>query len=471
MLDLNAINNQSIYVDEDLVYLDSLMIRLDCAASIYNRFAKDIECSTEDLKSFANSAINWIRTFIDKIIAGFKYLLELFKNIPKMLAKFKTASKNRKEFNAKANILIAWLNKLVDINKNAQETKRLDELRNITNEYVSKWEQPSGSEHAFASENLAEQLREAISECNLRIQSLSEIKTRILNSLTDNGNSKSKYDSPNTQKFSRDINLYKILYKKITQTDANISQMTGEQLKAAIRDLLSSISKRQHAFAIWFKYARKTLDIEQSAATGKENQKGFLYFYEIPQTVRAYLANYFKEFYNTKGHGALRTKKICVLSNTNSYINGTKEEHNAFSSTVIINLNLFLNNSFDKLAETILHELTHASQSMHKELKGKRIQTIDNNDTSQLSAKEHDNDPSEKHADKASFVFVQRVKDGKIPENNPFYEWLHKVKQAIEQRVKATGYKSSNKLSMKIEKQYVENSMHKRRKEALKDYK
>lgn len=455
MLELNAINNQATYVDEDLVCLDNLMIRLDCAADIYNRLGKNIECSEEDFKQVTQTAVQWVKTTIDKIIAALKYIVELLKKgIPKALSKLAEVTKNYRstetyvELKAKATVMCMWADelngKLRDKNNELKFVgfKVNAELDKITNSYIAKWEKWKSVIPKIIS-NASHEFRGNIIYCENLIANAMHIKSHIEQYMSKNG---SKLD-PNTDVQNKRRNAFISLlsmYGFNAGSDTiNLLNQKGK-IREVLNNLLKDIHKKQHAYAIWFKYARQTLGLEQSIAMGKKS-KGFLYFYDIPQAVRSYLANYFKEFYDTKGHANLKVSRMCVHSDTRESINGAVNSR-SLAHGLGINLNTLIRHDFETAAFVVLHELTHSSQDMHKtqDETSKHLKST----TQDESDKPHDERSYEIHADKAATYFIMRVRKGKIPKDNPFYAWLHKVINAVKQQMKTIHYTPPNTSSI-----------------------
>ena len=457
MLELNAINDQAIYVDEDLVYLDNLMIRLDCAADIYNRLGKNIECSEEDFKQFTRNAVQWVKTTIDKIIAALKYIVELLKKgIPRALSKLSEITKNYKstetatELKAKATVMCMWSDKLNGFQRDrnnklsGREFQNNDELEKITNTYTSmwgKWKSVTPKIMPKAENNF----RSSIVYLENLIANTANIKSHI-----------EQYISKHNARFDESIladkrhNEFVILLSLYGFNNASDTKIvfSDATVRGLLNNVLKDIHKKQHAYAIWFKYARETLSLEQSIATGKKS-KGFLYFYDIPQAVRSYLANYYKEFYDTKGHAILKTNRICVYSDTQHAAQGAVSSR-GLAHGLAINLNSLLRHGFKMAALTVLHELSHSSQDIHR----KQVGTTGHHYQRSVPYewdKPHDERTGEILADKAAAYFIMRVDKGKIPEDNPFYAWLHKVISAIKQQMKTIHYTLPNTSSIKRE--------------------
>lgn len=445
MLDLNAINNQSIYVDEDLVYLDSLMIRLDCVADLCNRLYSNIECSVEDLKQFTQKAKDFIIDLINKAIVASKYILTILKNgIPTIFRKFKTKRNANKAFKARASLMTNWLKELTTSGSWILKRKpSSDSLEAITNKYVKKYETVTEVQQSISKAPseppdppfgffVSNEFKNAITSAEAEIQVLNTCKSKIKEILTNKAGS-----------FQNSYNkFYAELSKNINETIPFTQVTNAAEFEKEIRSLLTDVQKRQHAINIWFKYARKTLDTEQVSLTGKENEKGFLYFYDIPQNVRKYLANFMQQFWNnTKGHGDLRVNRLCVFSDSYSNHSGTAGGKKGVGYLCSVNLNEFFNKNLNEIAATIIHEFMHVSQAMH----GKVFNTAN-----MTSMKEHDEHPMEKMADKAAIEFIKRIKSGEISKDNPFYEWLRKTQAAILQRAKSIGYTQSNRIIKKI---------------------
>ena len=449
MLELNAINNQATYVDEDLVYLDNLMIRLDCAADIYNRFGKNIECSEEDFKQFTQTAVQWVKITIDKIIAALKYIVELLKKgIPKALSKLNTYCKSKTasiELKSKATIMCMWSDALNgrqrDNNKlTFSDFKRNNELEALTSTYISKWKNWKSITPKIIP-NVSHEFHSAISYCENLIANATHIKSHIVKHMSNN---ESKLDSNKRRNaFIKLLSTYG--FNALLDTEDLLNQK--RKIEEVFSNLLKAIHKKQHAYAIWFKYARQTLDLEQSIAMG-EKSKGFLYFYDIPQAVRFYLANYFKEFYDTKGHATLKVSRMCVYSNTKNASDGGISSRGLVHG-LSIDLNTLIRHDFEDAAFAILHELAHSSQDIHK-TQNEKSKLLENTIQEERD-KTHDERFKEIHADKIATYFITRVKKGKIPEDNPFYAWLHKVISAIKRQMKTIHYTLPNTTSIKLD--------------------
>jgi len=445
MLNLTFNINQAFYLAECCEEIDDCMIRLRCQQYYFNKYYSE-EGLKDVGKKIVNTTISAIKKVINKCIELFKSFVYLIKSIKSGLNKAKKviddslgdSRKFHPDTKVKFCIMQAWCMALT--------RSDLTNAKEVSKHYEEEWNSDNNRKqylHDYKSNNVQMQITSLLTDVDDILQKLIYVRNLVNNQIEKSTNQNFKVTSHHYKLLDT---IDKYLYSQIcvlTKKEQKSKEKVNTFVQVFNRVSLK-INEIMQAFAIWMKYYRKTLGLEQSDMLRKKGQKGILRFYNIPDNVRLYLTNYMKKFYDTKGHALFRAKRITVVSSTDHSYSNTNISGNPNSFNCVINSDLFLNKPFENLMFTVLHEFTHVSQNMHKkELNAYGIHKLTTYFPDQRYIAAHDDQIIEQHADTVARAFLKDFKNGKIPKNNPFCVWLKSVKIQLQKYAESIHYTST----------------------------
>lgn len=234
--------------------------------------------------------------------------------------------------------------------------------------------------------------------------------------------------------------------------DETFSSRSMKRLQYMVKYIIDYSVAMQKALAIWLKYCRNTIQLVNKAHGGTGN-KGVLMFFNVPDSVKKELGEYFGRYHDQGKTLPLKINKVIVYDSRDD---NASAMHAHGVHIVNIELGNFTHNTFDELVRTILHELAHVSQNNRNVVRTEPNEWRPDHPHEYIEQRYkisdhgeyrfgggHDKEFVEKHADKIAAQFVHDVNSGKISSSCATYTWIKDMKSKIEDYMKKHNIKNT----------------------------